>query len=131
MYIGIDLGGTAIKAGLVDENYKIINSGSVPTLANRHYTEIIADMAQLAIKITKEAGYNIEKDVKSIGIGSPGQCDSVNGVVLSSCNINFENTPICKEMQKHINKDILDLFCSEILISLLTKSICANLSTSF
>lgn len=103
MYIGIDLGGTGIKAGLVDDNYKIIHSASVPTGAQRHYSEIIKDMAMLAIRVTEEAGYDINKDVKSIGIGSPGSCDSKNGVLIYANNINFENVPMRAEMQKYIN----------------------------
>lgn len=106
MYIGIDLGGTGIKAGLVDDNYKIIHSASVPTGAQRHYSEIIKDMAMLAIRVTEEAGYDINKDVKSIGIGSPGSCDSKNGVLIYANNINFENVPMRAEMQKYINLPI-------------------------
>ncbi len=103
MYIGIDLGGTGIKVGLVDENYKIIASGSVPTGAQRHYSEILKDMAMLAIKVTKDAGYDIEKDVSSIGIGSPGTCDSKNGILVYANNINFEKVPMREEIQKYIN----------------------------
>lgn len=65
MYIGIDLGGTGIKAGLVDDNYKILHTASVPTGAQRHYSEIIKDMAMLAIRVTEEAGFDIKKDVKA------------------------------------------------------------------
>lgn len=106
MYIGIDLGGTGIKAGLVDDNYKIIATGSVPTGAQRHYSEIIKDMAMLAINVTKDAGYDIEKDVKAIGIGSPGTCDSKNGILVYANNINFEKVPMREEMQKYINLPI-------------------------
>ena len=45
--IGVDLGGTNIAAGIVDENGKIVLSGSTPTLAGRPYEEIIADMGKL------------------------------------------------------------------------------------
>lgn len=106
MYIGIDLGGTGIKAGLVDDNYKIIHSASVPTGAQRHYSEIIKDMAMLAIRVTEEAGFDIKKDVKSIGIGSPGSCDSKNGILIYANNINFENVPMRAEMQKYIDLPI-------------------------
>ena len=44
-YIGIDLGGTNIAVGLVDENNKIVHSDSIPTLKERHWSEIIKDMA--------------------------------------------------------------------------------------
>ena len=106
MYIGIDLGGTGIKAGLVDDNYKILHTASVPTGAQRHYSEIIKDMAMLAIRVTEEAGFDIKKDVKSVGIGSPGTCDSANGILVYSNNINFENVPMRAEMNKYIDLPI-------------------------
>ncbi len=106
MYIGIDLGGTGIKVGLVDESYKIVASGTVPTGAQRHYSEIIKDMAMLAIKVTEEAGYDINKDVKCVGIGSPGTCDSENGILIYANNLNFENVPMRAEMQKYIDLPI-------------------------
>ena len=46
-YIGIDLGGTNIAAGIVDESYKIIKKASTPTKASRPADEIVADMAAL------------------------------------------------------------------------------------
>ena len=40
-YVGIDLGGTNIAAGILDENLKMIKKGNVPTGSTRHYSEII------------------------------------------------------------------------------------------
>lgn len=102
-YIGIDLGGTGIKAGLVDEHLHILHAGSVPTGAQRHYSEIIKDMADLALHVAQEAGVDITKDVASIGIGSPGTCDSKNGILIYSNNINFLNVPMREEMNKYID----------------------------
>jgi len=102
MYIGIDLGGTNIAAGLVDDNGKIIATGSTPTLATRPYQEIVADMAMISKKVTEDAGYTMN-DVKAIGIGSPGTVDNKNGVVTYANNLPFSNTPIAEEMQKYFN----------------------------
>ncbi len=101
-YIGVDLGGTNIAAGVVDENGKILTQDSVPTLNQRHYSEIVKDMADLCIKITKAAGLSI-KDIKAIGIGSPGSIDNKNGVVAYSNNINMDHTPLAEELRKHID----------------------------
>ena len=49
-YIGIDVGGMSIKAGIVDETGKLYIKDSVPTLPERHYSEIVADMAALCKK---------------------------------------------------------------------------------
>lgn len=105
MYIGIDLGGTNIAAGIVTEDGKIIHKDSVPTRAEREYPEIVKDMAELALKVTADAGYSMD-DIKSVGIGSPGTCDAKNGVLIYANNLKFLNTPIRTEMQKYINKQI-------------------------
>ena len=46
--LGIDLGGTGIKIGIVDQTYQIIARTSIPTNAKRPYEQIIADMGNEA-----------------------------------------------------------------------------------
>jgi len=102
MYIGIDLGGTGIKVGLVTKDCKILRTDHVPTNAGRHYSEIIADMAALAKKVVKDAGHSLD-EIESVGIGSPGTADDKNGILVYSCNLNFDNVPMREEFQKHWN----------------------------
>lgn len=102
-YIGIDLGGTNIAAGVVDESGKVIHKDSVPTLRERNYEEILKDMAMLSIKVAKDAGLDIEKDIKSIGVGSPGTPNSKDGILIYANNLKFRNVPIRGEIQKYIN----------------------------
>lgn len=102
MYLGIDLGGTNIAAGVVDENGKIITKGSVPTMKERHYTEIIRDMASLCEELVKESGAAMS-DIKAAGIGSPGTVDNKAGMVVYSNNIKMEHAPVVSELQKYIN----------------------------
>ncbi|NLM09897.1 MAG: ROK family glucokinase [Clostridiaceae bacterium] len=101
-YIGIDLGGTNIAAGIVSDSLQLIAKKSIPTGKDRDYTEIIEDMAQLSHELIKEAGLTTE-DIEYIGIGSPGVCDRENGILLYANNINFNDVPMAKEMQKHIS----------------------------
>ncbi|HOJ09477.1 MAG TPA: ROK family glucokinase [Clostridiales bacterium] len=101
-YIGIDLGGTNIAAGLVNEEGIIVLKDSVPTLREREYPEIIRDMAMLSLKLIKDAGIDI-KEVKSIGIGAPGTPDNKNGILVYANNLKFRNVPMRAEMQKHVN----------------------------
>ena len=54
---GIDLGGTNIKAGIVDENQKILAEGSVPTRVERPYEEIVNDMAVLKRSVQMRVSY--------------------------------------------------------------------------
>jgi glucokinase len=101
-YIGIDLGGTNIAVGLVDEEGKIIHKDSVPTLNEREYPEIIKDMAMLSLKVIEDSGVSL-KEVKSIGIGSPGTPNSEEGILVYANNLKFRNVPMRAEIQKYID----------------------------
>lgn len=101
-YVGIDLGGTNIAVGLVDEDGKIIHKDSVPTFRERPYQEIIKDMAMLALKVINDSGVSIDQ-VKNIGVGSPGTPNCKDGILVYNCNLNFRNVPIRAEIQKYIN----------------------------
>lgn len=100
-YIGIDLGGTNIAAGIVNENCEIIKKGSVPTGRLRPFEEIIKDMTDLIKGLVKETGIK-ENEISSIGIGIPGSVDVENVRSLYVCNIpSFSNGDIGKELKKH------------------------------
>lgn len=89
MEIGIDIGGTNIKFGVVD-GLEIVEKFEIPTGARRPDTEIVADIIAQCKKIMGK--YSIDK----IGMGSPGEIDSENGVIVGCANLSFKNTPICK-----------------------------------
>lgn len=101
-YIGIDLGGTDIKCGVVDYDGNILYKASAPTPASDSPENIVFEMAQLVSRVIESSG--VEKgDIQSIGIGSPGSCDSKNGVLLYANNINFDRVPLRTLMQQHID----------------------------
>lgn len=93
LYIGIDLGGTNIAVGLVNEEGEILARKSVPTRAERKAEEIVATMAETAKAMLAEAGV-AEEEIASVGVGSPGAIDCEAGVVVSACNLHFSNTPL-------------------------------------
>lgn len=103
--IGIDLGGTNIKAGLFNERGEIIERAMTPTGAWRHYTQILKDMADIALTCVKNAGVGLD-EVLSVGVGSPGSVDNKNGVLIYSNNINFKNVPMRAELSRHMQKPI-------------------------
>ena len=102
MYIGIDLGGTNIAAGLVNENCEIIAKKSIPTHAERPVAEIVADMASLARELAAEAGLK-DSDIRWVGIGAPGTVDAKNGVIVYANNIGFLNTPVAELFRTHFD----------------------------
>lgn len=101
-YLGIDLGGTNIAVGIVDEKGRLVLKDSVPTYSDRHHSEIIKDMAMLSLKIIETAGVNIV-DVAAVGIGSPGTPDAPKGIIVYSNNLKFNNVPMREGMNKYID----------------------------
>lgn len=99
MYIGIDLGGTNIAVGAVDNN-KIIAKSSCPTGAGRDYTEIVKDMAGVCKEVLDMAGLDAA-DLEGIGIGSPGSIDSENGVIIYANNLDWHFVPLAEELNKY------------------------------
>ncbi len=96
---GIDLGGTNIKAGIVDEDQKIIAQASAPTGAERSAEEVIADMAGLVKQLMEELGID-ESALAGIGVGCPGLVDAEAGIVRYSNNISWENVALVQELGK-------------------------------
>lgn len=97
--IGIDLGGTNIAAGLVNEKFEIIAKESTPTLVGRPNLEIVRDIAALANKLCADAGIALS-DVAALGIASPGIVDDATGCVVYANNLDFRNYPILPELHK-------------------------------
>ncbi len=104
-YIGIDLGGTNIAAGVVSSEYKILAKASVPTKRPRSCREICGDMARLARGVASEAGITLD-DVEYIGVGAPGMIDSERGVAEYSNNLDFYNEPIADYIREAVNRPV-------------------------
>lgn len=92
-YIGIDLGGTNIAAGIVDENYKIVMKASTPTNAVREADEITADIASLCKKLVGEMNITLD-DIGSIGIATPGTANCETGEIIYANNLPFSHYPM-------------------------------------
>lgn len=104
-YVGIDLGGTNIVAGVVNDNYEIIAKASTKTNCPRPDKEIADDMAMVALNAIKNANLTID-DIEWIGVGAPGIANNKTGVIEFSSNLGFVNTPMVKYIQEHIKKPI-------------------------
>ncbi len=104
-YIGIDLGGTNIAAGLVTEDGVITKKVSTPTLLERGPEPIIKDMGNLCLRLIQEAGVALS-DVRSVGIGVPGLANNDTGDVIFCTNLKWHNVPLGKLMRQIIDKPI-------------------------
>lgn len=101
--IGVDLGGTNIAVGLVDDGYKIINKVSLPTGKERSGELIVKDMAELCKNVCKDADVSLS-DVKAIGIASPGVANHDNGTVEYANNLKFKHFPIADLLKEYLGE---------------------------
>lgn len=103
--IGIDLGGTNIVAGIVNEHYKLIATARCKTNAPRPADDIIGDMARVSREAVKAAGLTMD-DIDGVGVGSPGACNSETGIVERAANLGFVNEPVQEKLQKLLSKPV-------------------------
>ena len=100
--IGVDLGGTNIAVGIVNENYEIVKKGSVPTLAQRGPEPIVHDMAELCKKLLAECEIAMD-DVTGAGIACPGTVNPATGIVEYANNIKFSDFPLVALFSKEMD----------------------------
>jgi glucokinase len=98
-YIGIDVGGTNLKAGLVDEQYNIVATKKMP-LAFTDMEQMGETLAQMAIALVEENGYTRDQ-VASVGMGFPGPVDNKKGVVIKTVNIPIRFMPVSEMFHRH------------------------------
>lgn len=95
-YIGIDLGGTYIKYGLVGEDGEIIGKGKVATPAGCGYAETAEVISSAARELAAKHGAT----VCGLGIGAPGVVDGEKGIVRTSGNLGWENRPLARDLSE-------------------------------
>ncbi|MDR1892875.1 MAG: ROK family protein [Oscillospiraceae bacterium] len=104
-YIGIDLGGTNIVCGVVEENYNIVGSASVKTNLPRPAEAIMDDMVKAAELAAENAGIKLS-DAEWVGVGSPGTINSDTGIVEYSNNIQFYDVHMRDYLKARLGRDI-------------------------
>lgn len=91
--LGIDLGGTAVKVGVVNRQGAIVGRAHRATEVEKGVEGVVTNMALAAADALTVAG--VRKDqLDGVGIGSPGICDAPRGVVVSSGNLYWTEVPV-------------------------------------
>ncbi len=94
-YLGIDLGGTNVRVGVVTEDGTVLQQVKSVSYAQDGVTKVLDNLKQMV--------YGIEdyKSCSGIGIGLPGPCDTVHGKMVLSTNLpGFAGYPMVEELQK-------------------------------
>ncbi len=103
--IGVDLGGTNIAVGVIDENYNIIGRGKVKTRAPRPAEAIFDSIKEAVDMAVVNAGINYD-EIKSIGIGTPGSVNKDTGAIEFSNNLKFHNVPAKAMLEERLKKTV-------------------------
>ena len=85
-YVGIDLGGTNLKLGLVSADGRILDQLTTPTEADPGPEHVLERMARAVHDLAERAGIEVG-DVATVGVGAPGPVDWKAGVVLFAPNL--------------------------------------------
>ena len=99
-YLGIDLGGTNIVAGVVNENYEILVKHSEKTDAEKPFEDVVADIAATAKEAVRLSGIPMS-EIESVGLGSPSCINPETNLLVNANNLGWSNVPLIDEMQKH------------------------------
>lgn len=99
--IGVDLGGTNIAVGLVNEKMEIVKKTSAPTRAERSAEAIAEDIAALCRGLCRQQGIE-PRELVSVGIAAPGIANGDSGVVEYCCNLPFRRFPLAEEVARRL-----------------------------
>ncbi|HOE18639.1 MAG TPA: ROK family protein [Syntrophorhabdaceae bacterium] len=100
MRIGIDIGGTKILAGFIDDSGSVISKRKVPVGRDKRYENVKTAIIDLLNDMLREKGLH-RRSIKKIGIACAGQIEKGTQEILFSPNLKWKNTPLKADMEKY------------------------------
>jgi glucokinase len=105
--VGIDIGGTKVAIGVVDESGKVLADCILPTDLRLHPTEMVDKISEAINDLVKKQK-NTEEKIRGIGIGAPGPLDAIRGVITCPPNLpGWTDFSIVEEFKKKFNLPIV------------------------
>lgn len=106
LFVGVDVGGTNIKVGVVDNEGRTVAQTKFPTSANKEPSYSIEKAKECIERLLEENGKSIE-DVAAVGLGTPGPMDIANGLILTPSNLPaWRNDPVRDRLAKATGKPV-------------------------
>jgi glucokinase len=101
-YVGVDLGGTKILAGVFKSSLELVGTTKTSTKAQRGVDEVIERVARTVKDAVDEADLSL-KQVAGVGIGAPGAVDFDSGTVIFAPNLEgWKDVPLKKALEKQL-----------------------------
>jgi glucokinase len=106
LYAGVDLGGTNIKAALVDDEGRTVAFHTEPTHASRGPEDAAARMGRAVHTLAAAAGI-ATADVAAVGLGSPGPLDIPAGTIVRAGNLpGWDGFPLRDRVAGHCGRPV-------------------------
>ena len=103
--VGIDVGGTGIQVGVLDEQRNILAEGSIPTCTAIPFSEQVALITECVLGTVTGAGLNADQ-IESVGAGIPGIANTATGEIIKCPNMGWNHVPFRAEFRKHLDVPI-------------------------
>ena len=104
--VGVDLGGTSMRALVVDADYQVLGEDKQPTNPKEKPVKLIADLANVVEQAVERAGLKM-KEVRAVSIGAPGAVDSERGIVFEAPNIRWRDVRLGAKLRKTLQVPVL------------------------
>jgi glucokinase len=97
--VGIDMGGTSLRAVVVNEQNEILAIEKQPTNVSLKPVALIREMASMVEDVLAAAGLR-KSQLRAVSVGAPGAVDPVHGMVYHAPNLGWEAVPLSAELKK-------------------------------
>ncbi len=104
-FVGVDIGGSKIMAGLFDAKLRLLDSLKVNTKAHRGATEVLGRVVRCVTDVTERCNVGLSQ-VAAIGVGTPGVVDYKTGRVLLAPNLGWKNVKIKKRLRAALKRPL-------------------------
>ena len=101
-YVGVDLGGTKILAGVFDPQLNCLGRNKISTKSERGADEVIDRIARCVRDAVDECDLDF-KQLRGVGVGAPGAIDVSSGRVIFAPNLQWQNVPLKKMLEKDLD----------------------------
>lgn len=103
--IGIDVGGTGIQVGIVNEKFQIVAEQSIVTQTDIPFEEQVQHIANCVKQVVSQYKLSLE-EIESVGVGIPGIASAKTGEIINCTNMGWHHVPFRDEFARHISRPI-------------------------
>lgn len=104
--VGVDMGGTSVKALVVDPKNSILAVEKMPTDRDQKPRGLIGDIANLVEKAVRKAGLK-RSAIRAVSVGAPGPTDFSRGIVRDAPNLGWKNVPLGRDLKALLRVPVL------------------------